>query len=140
MRRNLILAALLSLGLSLPAEAGEVAGTVFDASGRPAAGVELALGSQIAVTGTDGRYAFTDVSEGEHRVQAGSQAVSVTVPAEGAVRRNFFLLSAGARTRVAGEAVPAADHAVLAETRRRAASLLAEGAGRPARQLADITG
>lgn len=140
MRLAALLAALLSLGLSLHAMAGEVAGTVFDARGRPAAGVELTLGGQIAVTGADGSYAFADVAEGEHRVLAGSQAVAVVVPAEGAVRRNLFLLSAAARTRVTCAALPADSATVLAETRRQAARLLAEGAGRPARQLADITG
>jgi hypothetical protein len=131
---------LLTLGLSLPVQAGEVAGTVFDARGRPAAGVELTLGGQRAVSAADGTYAFADVAEGEHRVLAGSQAVAVVVPAEGAVRRNLFLLSAAARTRVTGTALPEADAAVLAETRRQAARLLAEGDGRPARRMADITG
>lgn len=117
-----------------------MAGTVFDARGRPAAGVELSLGDQITVTGADGTYVFADVAAGEQRVLAGSQSVTVSVPAVGAVRRNLFLLSAVARTRVAGEAVPAADQSVMAETRRQAARLLAEGEGRPARRMADITG
>lgn len=120
--------------------AGEVAGTVFDARGRPAAGVELSLAGQVAVTGADGAYVFADVAAGEQRVLAGSQAVMVSVSAEGAVRRNLFLLSASARSRVTGDGLPAADNAVLAETRRQADRLLAEGAGRPARQVADITG
>lgn len=117
-----------------------MAGTVFDARGRPAAGVELVLGGAETVSAVDGTFAFADVAAGEHRVQAGSQAVSVNVPADGAVRRNLFLLSAASRTRVAGEAVPAADQSVMAETRRQAARLLAEGEGRPARRMADITG
>lgn len=141
MRLAALLAAMLALGFSLPAQAGEVAGTVFDARGRPAAGVELALGGQQAVSGSDGKFAFADVAEGEHRMLAGSQAVSVSVPAEGVVRRNVFLLSSAARLRVTGESVSAQDGAtVLAEVRRRAARLLAESDGRPARQVADITG
>lgn len=132
---------MLALGSYLPAQAGEVAGTVFDAHGRPAAGVELTLGSQQAISGADGKFAFADVAEGEHSVLAGSQAVSVSVPAQGAVRRNVFLLSAAARVRVTGDAQSTSDGAmVLAEARRQAARLLAESDGRPARQVADITG
>lgn len=136
----MLLAAMLGLCSSLPVQAGEVAGTVFDSRGNPVAGVELALGARQAVTGADGRYVFADVAAGEHRVQAGSQAVAVVVPAEGTVRRNLFLLSAAARTRVTGE-VPAADSGpALAEVRRQAARLLAESADRPSRPLTDITG
>lgn len=140
MRSAAILAAILGLGLPLSAQAGEVAGTVFDARGNPVAGVELALDGHQTVTGADGSFVFADVAAGDHRVQAGSQAVSVAVPAQGTVRRNLFLLSAAARTRVTGE-VPGADStATLAAVRRQAARLLAESADRPARPLADITG
>lgn len=118
-----------------------MAGTVFDARGRPAAGVELALGGQQAVSGADGKFTFADVAEGEHRMLAGSQAVAVSVPAEGAVRRNVFLLSPAARLRVTGLGATAQDGTeVLAEVRRQAARLLAESDGLPARPLADITG
>ncbi|MES2699942.1 MAG: carboxypeptidase-like regulatory domain-containing protein [Pseudomonadota bacterium] len=131
----------MALCSSLPAWAGEVAGTVFDARGRAVAGVALELAGQQAVSGADGAFTFSDVAEGQHSVIAGSQAVAVTVPAEGAVRRNVFLLSGAARARVTGEvAIPADNAAVLAETVRLAAMLLAEGDDTSARRVTDLTG
>lgn len=114
---------------------------MFDARGRAVAGVALELAGQQAVSGADGAFTFSDVAEGQHSVIAGSQAVAVTVPAEGAVRRNVFLLSGAARARVTGElAIPADNAAVLAETVRLAAMLLAEGDDTSARRVTDLTG
>ncbi len=141
MRLVAILAASLAFCSSLSAQAGEVAGTVFDARGRAAAGVALEMAGQQAVSAADGTYVFTDVAAGQHSLVAGSQAVAVAVPADGAVRRNLFLLSGAARLRVTGEpATSAHNDAVLAETVRMARALLAEGEQAPARRVADITG
>ncbi|MEO5705636.1 MAG: hypothetical protein ABIT10_04025 [Alteraurantiacibacter sp.] len=127
--------------MAVPASAGEVTGKVFDARGRVAAGVALELAGQQVVSADDGSFAFSNVAEGQHSVIAGSQAVAVSVPLEGAVRRNVFLLSSAARQRVTGEVVTPADSAaVLAATARMAAHLLAEGDAAPARRIADITG
>lgn len=141
MRLAALLAAFLAIAAPLPVLAGEVAGTVFDARGRVAAGVTLELAGQQAVSAADGSFAFADVAAGEHSVVIGSQAVAVVVPAEGTARRNVFLLSAAARQRVTGEvATPADSAAVLAATARMAAHLLAEGDAAPARAIADVTG
>lgn len=114
---------------------------MFDARGRAVAGVSLELAGQQVVSGADGAFTFSDVAEGQHSVIAGSQAVAVTVPADGAVRRNVFLLSGAARARVTGEvAIPADNAAVLAETVRLAAMLLAEGDDTAARRVTDLTG
>ena len=123
MRALAITAALIAAGLALPATAGEVAGTVYDQRGLPAAGVLLELGDAEAVTGADGSFTFADVATGEHTVAAGTQRVVVEVASEGTVRRNIFLLSRSARTAVTGEAV---DSAALDRTIQLAETMLRE--------------
>lgn len=113
--------------------AGEVAGTVYDQRGIPAAGVTLALGDARAVSGADGSYVFADVAAGEHTIAAGTQRVAVAVPDEGAARRNIFLLSRSARTAITGEVLDsiALDRTIqLAETMLRESDGLGETAWR----------
>ena len=141
MRKATILAALFLLAAPVAAQAGEVAGTVYDARGRAAAGVELALGGQAVVSGADGSYRFTDVAAGEHQVMAGSQRVAVAVAETGETRRNIVLLSRSARTAVTGEIVPpASDDAALARAMQLADAMLAEAAHLPERRLPEIDG
>jgi hypothetical protein len=130
LRHYAILIALFSLAAPLSATAGEVAGTVYDQRGAPAAGVVLALGELQALSGADGTFAFADVSAGEHTIAAGNQRVVVSVAAEGTVRRNLFLLGRSARTVVTGEiaATPESD-AALAATFRMAEAMLRDTAG-----------
>jgi len=141
LRIALILAASFAACLPLPALAGEVAGTVYDARGLPAAGVALDLAGQHAVSDTAGAFAFADVPAGDLALTTGNQAVRVAVPAQGSVRRNVMLLSRTARTRVTGEVATPADNAqMLAATAQLAQAILDEGAARPARRVADIGG
>jgi hypothetical protein len=141
LRLAALLAVVSCLAAAQPVLAGEVTGKVFNARGQAVAGVALELAGQQAVTAADGSFTFAEVAEGEHTVVAGSQAVAVSVPAEGAVRRNVFLLSAAARQRVTGDvAVPADSEQVFAASARMAARLLAEGEARQTRRAADITG
>ncbi|APE28284.1 carboxypeptidase-like regulatory domain-containing protein [Aurantiacibacter gangjinensis] len=83
------------------AHAGELSGTVRDASARPVAGAQVVIpGLGLATTtAEDGTYRFDDVVEGEHRVgvelgEGNRQFASASVPAEGEATRNFFLYSA----------------------------------------------
>lgn len=130
MRPYALLAALLGLAAPLSAQAGEVAGTVYNQRGAPAAGVVLALGDVQVVSGADGAFVFTDVAPGEQAITAGNQRVTVTVADEGTVRRNVFLLSRSARTAVTGEtaATPESD-AALAATYRLAEAMVQDSAG-----------
>ncbi|MFC3096730.1 carboxypeptidase-like regulatory domain-containing protein [Alteraurantiacibacter palmitatis] len=141
MRQSVFLAALLALCAPVAAQAGDVAGTVYDARGQAAAGVELVLGNARTVSGADGSYRFADVAAGEHTVSAGSQRVGVSVAETGETRRNIILLSRTARIAVTGEALPATQNdAVLADAMRMADALLAEAAALPARRWNDIGG
>lgn len=125
----------------MAAQAGEVAGTVYDARGQKAADVELALDGQTAITGADGAFRFADVRAGEHQIVAGSQRVAVTVAESGETRRNVMLLSRSARTAVTGETIDtAAADAVLAQAMRLADAMLAEAARLPERRIADSEG
>jgi hypothetical protein len=133
LRAFAITAALITSAFALPAMAGEVAGTVYDQRGIPAAGVTLELGDARAVSGADGSYSFTDIAAGEHMIAAGSQRIAVAVPGEGATRRNIFLLSRSARTAITGEVLdsPALDRTIqLAETMLRESDRLGESAWR----------
>ena len=98
------------------------------------------LGDARTVSAADGSYRFADAAAGEQQLRAGSQAVVVTVPEEGAVQRNLFLLSQAARARVAGEPLAANSAEVLAASAAAAALLLAEADGLPTRRLADSEG
>ena len=65
------LAAVLALlAAPVPALAGDVAGTVYDARGLPQADVTLAMAGQQAVTGADGAFVFTGVPAGDHPLAA----------------------------------------------------------------------
>lgn len=136
MRLLSLLAASISLCASLPAQAGEVAGTVYDARGLPQAGVVLDLAGQQAVTGADGSYRFAEVPAGDQPLAAGAQAVIVAVPATGEVRRNLFLLSRAARTAVTGSGADAGEgRRILASAVQQAEAMLAEADRLPRRTL-----
>lgn len=136
MRLPSLLAAAALLCAPLQAQAGDVAGVVFDARGLPQAGVVLDLAGQQAVTGADGAYRFADVPAGDHPLAAGAQAVVVAVPATGEVRRNLFLLSRAARAAVTGSAADAGEsRRVLASAMQQGEAMLAEAERLPRRTL-----
>lgn len=128
LRKAATIAAILSLGLSLPAAAGEVAGTVYDQHGLPVAGVAVSLGGHEALTGADGTYRFAQVAAGQQMVAANGQRVGVEVAVEGETTRNIFLLSRRARTEVTGAAVEAeTGEEAFAEALERAEQMLENG-------------
>lgn len=130
LRPYAILAAAFCLSFAASAQAGEVAGTVYDQRGVPAAGVVLALGDAQVVSAADGSYAFANVAPGEQAITAGNQRVAVTVAVAGPVRRNVFLLSRSARATVTGETAPSPENdAALAATFRLAEAMLQDTAG-----------
>ncbi|MFC3100809.1 carboxypeptidase-like regulatory domain-containing protein [Altererythrobacter lauratis] len=141
MRRSFCLAAVLALLAPEAAQAGDVAGTVYDARGQAAAGVELVLGNARTVSGADGSYRFAEVAAGEHSVTAGSQRVGVTVAETGETRRNIILLSRSVRVAVTGETLtPVQNEAAMADAMRMADAMLAEAAALPPRRWNDIGG
>lgn len=102
--------------LALPAQAfaGDIVGTVMDASGLPVEGLAVELGEsgRNAVTDADGAYRITDVAAGEHSVAVsladGSlQRVWVDVTKAGESRRNIFLVSAASIHRAQRSIAPA---------------------------------
>ncbi len=105
MRTAAIITAVLSLGLSFSATAGEVAGTVYDQRGTPVAGVVLSVDGQVTETDAAGSYSFANVAAGQQLVSANGQRVAVEVAEEGVATRNIFLLSQRARTEVTGAAM-----------------------------------
>ena len=115
----------LATGLAVPALAGEVAGSVADASdtaGLRAAEVVIEELGRRTVTSGDGTYVFNNVPAGTYTVTAryvGAEAVrfSVTVPAEGLVRQNFVLGEVGSDILVLGQSANLAS----ALSRKRAA-------------------
>ncbi|TIX50478.1 carboxypeptidase-like regulatory domain-containing protein [Alteraurantiacibacter aquimixticola] len=127
MRKAALVAAALSLGLSLSATAGEVTGTVYDARGVPAAGVELALGDARAMSDADGAYRFADIAAGDHMVEASGQRAMVAVPAEGIATRNIVLMSSRARAAVTGVAAPAMAEDAFAEAMQLAHQMVTTG-------------
>lgn len=131
MRKTAFIAAIISLGLSTGALAGEVSGKVFDQRGVPAADVVLVLGAQQAVTAQDGSYRFSDVAEGEYLIAAYGQRVSVQVSDDAATQRNIFLMSRRARTEVTGAGVDAdAAEAAFAEAMQLAERMVNESEAR----------
>ncbi|WP_296722235.1 TonB-dependent receptor [Erythrobacter sp.] len=101
----------LAVSLAAPAYAGEVIGTVADASdtaGLGAAEVVIEDLGRRTVTGRDGTYVFNDVPEGTYTITAryvGAEAVrfTINVPAEGLVRQNFVLGDTGSDILVLGQ-------------------------------------
>lgn len=128
MRKVAVIAAILSLGVSLSATAGEVAGTVYDQRGLPVAGVVVSVDGQEAVTGADGSYRLAGVAEGQQMVTTGGQRVAVDVAAEGETTRNIFLMSRRTRSEVTGAASDAASGAeAFAEALELAEQMLEDG-------------
>lgn len=83
-----------------PVLAGDLAGTVADARAQPVAAIAVTIPALGLETRTDakGAYSFADLPEGEHEVAVkldgeAVQFASAQVPAEGAAKRNIFLLS-----------------------------------------------
>lgn len=98
--RIAILAALM-LAVPATANAGDLAGRVYDATALPVAGVVVEVAGREAVTGADGSYNFTGLAEGSHEVavmlaDGAIQRVRADVAVEGTSRRNVFLVSAAA--------------------------------------------
>lgn len=101
MIRTLLLAGALGL-LSAPstAHAGDLSGTVRDSAAQPVAGVAVTLPELglSATTDEDGRYQFTGLSAGEHRIAVElegdiRQHAKAQVPETGEATRNVFLYS-----------------------------------------------
>jgi TonB-dependent receptor len=92
----------LALVAAAPAFAGDIIGTVIDASetvALQAAEVRIVELDRVAVTERDGGFYFADVPEGQYTVEvryvgARTQRRSVTVPATGAVRADVALSGA----------------------------------------------
>jgi len=112
--RNLILAALAVLAFPAAAQAGDLAGKVYDAAALPVAGATVWVGDREVQTSADGTYAITGLSAGEHEIavtlaDGAVQTVWAEVGAQGTSRRNIFLVSSaamrGAR-QFAGEPAP----------------------------------
>ena len=86
------------VALPVTAQAGELSGVVRDSVAQPVAGATVEVPELGLVTQTDaeGRYTFTDVAAGEHRiaveqVEGARQFAPVTVPEQGTATRNVFL-------------------------------------------------
>lgn len=98
-----IRAAILALCLTCAAtsvQAGELSGTLRDASALPVAGATVTLPELGRATTTDanGRYSFDGLAAGRYAIAVSvaddiRQHSSAAVPAEGEATRNLFLLS-----------------------------------------------
>lgn len=100
--RTAILAAGL-LGAATAAHAGELTGTVRDATAQPVAGAEVAIPALglTTTTAADGSYRFENLAAGEHRIAVTvaedvRQHIRADVPETGEATRNVFLYAATA--------------------------------------------
>ncbi|KWV92148.1 TonB-dependent receptor [Erythrobacter sp. YT30] len=115
----------LAAGLATPAFAGEVRGTVSDASdvdALQAVEVRIVELGRRTTTERDGTFVFNDVPEGSYTIVAsyiGADPVqyTVAVPAQGTVTRDFALGQTGSQILVIGQSAAQAS----ALSRKRAA-------------------
>jgi len=123
-------AAALAVSLAAPAIAGEVRGTVSDASevdALRAAEIRILELGRRTTTQRDGSYVFEDVPEGSYTIVAsyiGAPPVEMTVavPAEGTVIRNFALGQSGSAILVIGQSAAQAS----ALSRKRASDVVSD--------------
>ena len=122
--------AALTACLATPAFAGEVRGTVSDASDVDtlrAAEIRLVELGRRTTTERDGTFVFNDVPEGSYTIVAsyiGADTVqyTISVPAEGSVTRNFILGQPGSSILVIGQGASQAS----ALSRKRAADVVSD--------------
>ncbi|MEL6238775.1 MAG: TonB-dependent receptor [Pseudomonadota bacterium] len=122
--------AALSVCLAVPAMAGEVRGTVSDATdvdALRAAEIRIVELGRRTTTERDGSYVFSDVPEGSYTIVAsyiGAPSVEMTiaVPAEGTVTRNFTLGQSGSSILVIGQGASQAS----ALSRKRASDVVSD--------------
>ncbi len=101
----------IAAGLAAPAFAGDVRGTVSDATdvdALRAAEIRILELDRRTTTDRDGSYVFNDVPEGTYTIVAsyiGAEPVqfTISVPAQGTVTRNFALGQAGSSILVIGQ-------------------------------------
>ncbi|MEM9086471.1 MAG: TonB-dependent receptor [Pseudomonadota bacterium] len=120
----------IAAGLAAPAFAGEVRGTVSDATdvdALRAAEIRIIELDRRTTTNRDGSYVFEDVPEGSYTIVAsyiGADSVQYTiaVPAEGTTVRNFALGQAGSSILVIGQSAAQAS----ALSRKRASDVVSD--------------
>ncbi|MEO0690888.1 MAG: TonB-dependent receptor [Pseudomonadota bacterium] len=120
----------IAAGLAAPAFAGEVRGTVSDATdvdALSAAEIRIIELDRRTTTNRDGSYVFEDVPEGSYTIVAsyiGADSVQYTiaVPAEGTTVRNFALGQAGSSILVIGQSAAQAS----ALSRKRASDVVSD--------------
>jgi len=141
MRITATFLAIAALAMPCMAQAGDVAGIVYDNRGNVAAGVEVSLAGQdrTATTGEDGAFAFDGLEAGEHqlavKLQGGNtQRVWLEVAATGETRRNIFLMSPAALERALDMNLQtdSAQQRALQDTLELAERMASEGAEREA--------
>ena len=114
--RTVILTALALFAFPAAAQAGDLAGKVYDSAALPVAGATVWVGEREVQTLADGTFSVTGLAAGEHEIavtlaDGAVQTVWADVAETGTSRRNIFLVSSaamrGARA-FAGEVAPAA--------------------------------
>ena len=99
--RTAIFAALALILAPAAAQAGDLAGKVYDATALPVAGATVWVGDREVQSLADGTYSITGLAAGEHEIavtlaDGAVQTVWAEVNAEGTSRRNIFLVSSAA--------------------------------------------
>jgi len=122
--------AAISASLAAPAMAGEVRGSVSDASQTDAlraAEIQIVELGRRTTTARDGSYSFADIPEGSYTITAsyiGAEPVQYTiaVPADGTVVRDFALGQTGSSILVIGQSAAQAS----ALSRKRASDTVSD--------------